>query len=120
MGTAQSGTFDKAEEVRLHAGLGHSDVVSVGGRPVMRGIYEPGWRWSANVAPIAGGDLCHVRHLGYVVSGRMRLFLSDGEVLDMGPGDVVAIEPGHDAEVLGDETCVFIDFGDVDGFAARA
>ena len=27
----------------------------------------------------------------------------DGTVLEIGPGDAYVIEPGHDAEVVGDE-----------------
>jgi len=32
---------------------------------------------------------------------------------------VVAIPPGHDAQVVGDERCVFIDFGDFGDYAER-
>jgi hypothetical protein len=38
---------------------------------------------------------------------------------ECGPGDVVAIPPGHDAEVVGDEPCVFIDFGEFGDYAKR-
>lgn len=120
MSGAELKSFDKADEVRLHAGLGHTEMINVAGRPVMRNTYEPGWRWSTNLRPIVGGDLCQVRHLGYVISGTMRLYLSDGSTLDVGPGEVTAIEPGHDAEVIGTENCVFVDFGDVANYAKRS
>jgi hypothetical protein len=29
---------------------------------------------------------------------------------DSAPGDLVHIAPGHDAWILGDEPCVFVDF----------
>lgn len=119
MSGAELKNFDKADEVRLHAGLGHSDVVTVGGQAVMRGTYEPGWRWSTNLRPIVGGDLCQIRHLGYLVSGTLRIYLADGGTMDIGPGEVASIDPGHDAEVIGSEDCVFIDFGDVASFAKR-
>ena len=32
---------------------------------------------------------------------------------------VVAIPRGHDAEVVGDEPCVLIDFGEIDEYAKR-
>ena len=37
----------------------------------------------------------------------------------MVPGEVVAIAPGHDAEVVGDETCIFLDFGEIAEYAKR-
>ena len=60
--------------------------------------------------PIAGTDACQAAHLGYVVSGRMHVVMSDGTQGDAGPGDLVEIAPGHDAWIVGDEPCVFVDF----------
>jgi Cupin domain len=111
--------FDQPDEVRPFAGHGHGDFVEVLGRMVGRGTFEPGWRWSQDVKPIAGTDSCQVSHLGYCMSGRMRIHMDDGSQTDVGPGDVVAIPPGHDAEVIGDEACVFLDFGEVDEYAKR-
>jgi hypothetical protein len=37
--------------------------------------------------------------------------MADGSEGEIGPGDVASIEPGHDAWVVGDETCVAVDFG---------
>jgi hypothetical protein len=37
----------------------------------------------------------------------------------VGAGDVVAIPPGHDAEVIGQESCVFLDFGEIQQYAQR-
>jgi quercetin dioxygenase-like cupin family protein len=45
------------------------------------------------------------------MSGRMRVVMNDGTEAEAGPGDVVHIEPGHDAWVVGNEDCVFLDFG---------
>ena len=53
-------------------------MLNIGGRVVGKGVFEPGWRWSENVKPIAGTDSCQVSHLGYVVSGRMRIIMDDG------------------------------------------
>jgi hypothetical protein len=72
---------------------------------------EPGWKWSNNVKPIAGTDSCQVSHLGYCISGGMKIYADDGTEAEIGPGDVFAIHPGHDAEVTGDEPCVALDFG---------
>jgi hypothetical protein len=111
--------FDQPDEVRRFAGHGHADVVEIGGRHVVRSTFEPGWRWSQDVKPIAKTESCQVSHLGYMMSGRMRILMDDGTRHDAGPGDVVTIAPGHDAEIIGDETCVFLDFGDVAGYAKR-
>ena len=43
--------------------------------------------------------------------------MDDGTEITGGPGELMAIEPGHDAEVVGGESCVFIDFGDVGQYA---
>jgi len=75
--------------------------------------------WSQDVRPIAGTDSCQVSHLGYCVSGRMRVTMDDGTVHEIGPGDVAAIPPGHDAETLGDEACVLLDFGEIEEYAKR-
>ncbi len=112
--------FDAPDETRPFEGKGSAAVVNVGGRTVGRGTFEPGWRWSENVKPIAGTDSCEVSHLGYCVSGRMRVFMTDGSEGECGPGDVVAIPPGHDAEVVGDEACVFLDFGEFGDYAKRS
>jgi Cupin domain len=109
--------FDSPDEKRPFEGNGGVDVVSVAGKSVGRGTFEPGWKWSNDLRPIAGTDSCQTRHFGYVVSGRMKVVMDDGAELEMGPGEVAAIEPGHDAEVVGDEPCVFVDFGDVDQYA---
>jgi hypothetical protein len=113
----ESKSFDNPDEVRPFAGHGETRVVELHGKTVMRGTYEPGWTWSTDVKPIAGTDTCQVRHFGYIVAGRMKIDMDDGASLECGPGDLVAIEPGHNAEVVGDEPCVFIDFGDVEQYA---
>ncbi len=112
-------SFDSPDEVRQFEGNGKADVVTIGGRAVGRGTFEPGWRWSENVKPIAGTDSCQTSHLGYVMSGRMRVKMDDGTEQEVGPGNVVAIPPGHDAETVGDEPCVMLDFGEFGDYAKR-
>lgn len=107
-------TFDSPDETRPFEGKGHLDVVRVGGRDVGKGTFEPGWRWSQNVKPIAQTDSCRFHHVGYVLSGRMRVTMDNGTEGEVGPGDVLDIQPGHDAEVIGDEPCVMIDVGEED------
>jgi hypothetical protein len=40
----------------------------------------------------------------------MRVLHDDGTVLELGPGEAYVIEPGHDAEILGDERFVAFEF----------
>jgi hypothetical protein len=110
-------SFDSPDETRPFEGHGEAQVVNVSGRAIIRGRFEPGWKWSNDLKPIAGTDTCQVSHFGYVVSGRMKIMMDDGSEATMEPGQLVAIPPGHDAEVVGDEACVFVDFGEVDQYA---
>jgi quercetin dioxygenase-like cupin family protein len=98
------------DETRPFADKGRAQVVNVGGTTILRGTFEPGWRWSEHVKPLAGTASCQAGHTGYVVSGRMHLRMDDGAEGEIGPGDAVRIEPGHDAWIVGNEPCVFIDF----------
>jgi hypothetical protein len=52
-----------------------------------------------------------------MIGGRMRIHVNDGSEQDIAPGEVAAIAPGHDAEVIGQETCVFLDFGEIAEYA---
>src|SRR3954454_19779915 len=111
--------FDSPDEVRQFEGKGHADVVVLDGHQVSRNYYEPGWTWEANVKPIAQTDSCEGFHLGYGVSGQMRVRMDDGTETLIGPGDVASVPPGHNAEVVGDEPYVWVDFGDIADFAKR-
>jgi hypothetical protein len=115
--TSAAKAFDQPDEVREFAGHGRLELVEVAGRMVGRGTFEPGWRWSVDVKPLAGTDSCQTLHLGYVLEGRMRVHMDDGTSFDCGAGDVIAIMPGHDAEVLGDETVTTLEFGEAATYA---
>jgi hypothetical protein len=117
MGSLTIKNVGSPEEVRQFAAHGHADVIEVGGHPVLFGTFEPGWRWSDDVKPIAKTDSCEATHLLYVISGRMGVRMSDGTEGEVGPGDVASIEPGHDAWVIGDEPCISVDFGGYSQYA---
>jgi ketosteroid isomerase-like protein len=101
--------LERDGESRSFAAHGGAMLCSAGAVTMMRGVFEPGWRWSQDVRPLAGSDSCQTRHMGYVISGRMHIVADDGSELDIGPGDVFDLPPGHDAEVLGDEPAVLLD-----------
>jgi uncharacterized cupin superfamily protein len=117
--TVEAKSFDSPDETRQFEGKGHVDVVMLAGHPVGRGVFEPGWKWSVNLKPIAGTDSCEVSHLGYCMSGRMKISMDGGEEYEIGPGEAAAIPPGHDAEVVGDEPCIWVDFGEMGEYAKR-
>jgi hypothetical protein len=101
--------FDDPDEHR-EMGLGALALVTLGGVTVGRASYEPGWKWSTHVGTALGQRLCLVEHVGLVVSGRNRITMEDGRVIDVGPGDLFAVPPGHDSEVIGDEPYVSLHF----------
>lgn len=111
MPTIESHSIDQPQEVRPFNAHGHMDVVTVGDFTLGKGTFEPGWRWSEDVKPIAGTDSCQVRHTGLCLSGSMTVRMDDDTELTVAPGDVVLIEPGHDAWVVGDEPCILLDTG---------
>jgi quercetin dioxygenase-like cupin family protein len=103
-------SYANPDETRTFlADTGHLDLVSVGGVQVGRGVFEPGWRWSDHVKPIAGTASCQAVHTGYVLEGRMVVRMDDGHELEYGPGDVFHMPAGHDAWIVGNQRCVLID-----------
>jgi hypothetical protein len=105
------------DETRPFAGHGHVEMHNIGNGTVMRGVFEPGWKWSNDVKPLAGTKSCEASHLGYCISGRMRIRMDDGTEEEIGPGDFMQAGPGHDAWVVGSEPCVLVDFGGVEQYA---
>jgi hypothetical protein len=96
---------------------GSVDVVSIGTTSIGRGTFEPGWKWSECVKPIAQTDSCLAPHLGYVIAGRMKCVMDDGQEIEFAAGDAMLLPPGHDAWVVGDERCVVVDFGGYEEYA---
>jgi hypothetical protein len=86
------------------------DIVSVGGNEVGRFTFQPGWRWSECVKPVAGTDSCQLAHLGYAVTGTIHVIHDDGTEADVGAGSAYVLAPGHDAWVVGDEPFVGVEF----------
>lgn len=85
-------------------------VVRMGGATAARLTFEPGWRWSECIKPVAGTDSCQVHHVGIVQQGRIAVRHDDGTEAEIGPGQAYEIMPGHDAWVVGDETFVGYEF----------
>lgn len=117
MANLEAKNLSSPDETRPFADKGHVDLVNLSNGAVGKGTFEPGWRWSEHIKPIAGTDSCQVPHVGFVASGRMKVVMDDGSELEVAEGDAVNIPPGHDAWTVGDEACVMIDFGGLEGYA---
>lgn len=102
-------TVDKPDE-RRDFPRGHLEMINLTGLTFAVATFEPGWRWSESVGPLAGTRSCEIHHNGYCVSGRIGVLMDDGTQAEVGPGDLYVISPGHDAWVIGDEAFVGYDF----------
>ena len=97
--------FESPDEVRIFE-KGKFELVHIHGMTIGRATYEPGWKWSEHVGKLSGAKSCTVEHVGLVVAGRATAAMDDGRVIEMKPGDVFYIAPGHDSWVVGDESYV--------------
>lgn len=102
-------TFNSPDETRTFDN-GHVELVKVGGAEIGRLVLRPGWRWSSDVKPIAGTDLCEAPHFQYHVAGTLRVQMADGTEFDAKAGDITSLPAGHDAWVVGDEEVVLVDW----------
>jgi hypothetical protein len=92
--------------------LGHVqlEVGRAGGARVKRMIYPAGFRWSVDMKPIVGTDLCMHAHVGFLARGSIHVEYADGCKVEYDAPQVVAIEPGHDGWVMGKKPAVMIEF----------
>ena len=102
-------TFADPDERRTFP-KGHAEVVNLDESTVGRSQWEPGWRWTTHLAPVAGTASCQVHHLGLSVSGRLRVETDAGDTIDIPPDSIYEIPPGHDAWVVGDEPWVTVEW----------
>jgi quercetin dioxygenase-like cupin family protein len=120
MASVEVKSVESPDETRPFVDKGRAAVVTVGGQPVLYGTFEPGWRWSEHIKPIAETGSCQAPHLLYCLSGGMHIAMDDGTEAEIGPGDVASIAPGHDAWVVGEEPCIAVDFGGFSKYAQRS
>lgn len=113
---AETRSFERTTEVREFPG-GRLELVTIGSATIGRGIFEPGWRWSTSVKPIAKTNSCEAPHLQYHVSGTLRIRMDDGTEFDCRPGDVSSLPSGHDAWVVGNEPVIVVDFQGMTDYA---
>ncbi|HWH29393.1 MAG TPA: cupin domain-containing protein [Mycobacteriales bacterium] len=111
--------FESPDEVREGANWRLELINLAGGAQVGRITAQPGWRWSTDVQPVAGTELCQAPHQQYHVSGRLHVRMADGTEFEAGPGEITSLPPGHDAWVVGDEPVVAIDWQGASVWATR-
>ena len=92
--------------------IGHVrlEVGRAGAARVMRMIYPAGFRWSVDMKPVVGTDLCMHAHVGFLAQGEIHIEYADGCIVEHKAPQIVAIEPGHDGWVVGKEPVVLIEF----------
>ena len=92
--------------------IGHVqlEVGRAGAARVKRMIYPVGFRWSRDMKPVVGTDLCMHAHVGFLARGEIHIEYADGCVVEHKAPQIVAIDPGHDGWVVGKEPVVLIEF----------
>jgi quercetin dioxygenase-like cupin family protein len=112
-------TFAQPDETREFPN-GHAEILSVGGAQVGRLTFQPGWRWSTDVKPLANTSSCEAPHFQYHVSGRLCIRMDDGTEFIAGAGDITSLPSGHDAWVIGDEPAVVVDWFGASNYAKKS
>ena len=85
------------------------EVGRAGAARVKRMVYPVGFRWSVDMKPIVGTDLCMHAHVGFLARGEIHIEYADGCVVEHKAPQILAIEPGHDGWVVGNEPVVVIE-----------
>ena len=110
----------KQPEITRDFPNGKVEIVKIEGVTFGLATFEPGWKWSKSVKPIAKTESCQAPHTGYHLSGKLLVKMDDGTEQEFGPGDISIVPPGHDAWVVGKETVVMIDITGMVDYAKKA
>jgi hypothetical protein len=116
MGKAERKGFGGPDEVRKFE-KGRVELLNIGGGVVGRITLEPGWRWSTHLKPTVKTEWCEAPHFQFHVSGRLHVKMADGSEFEVGPGEVSALPPGHDAWVVGNDPVVVVDWSGASNYA---
>ncbi len=116
MDTTEHRSFTTPDETRPFPN-GQAEILQVAGAEIGRLTFQPGWRWSTDVKPIAGTDSCEAPHFQYHLSGRLAIQMDDGSEFVAEPGDVTALPSGHDAWVVGEDPVVVVDWFGASNYA---
>ena len=109
--------FEAPDETRVFE-KGKFEIIHLVGLTIGKATYQPGWKWSEHVAPVAGTARCEVEHVGLVISGHAVAAMSDDHIVDLLPGNLFYIPPTpHDSWVVGDEPYVSLHFLGADQYS---
>ena len=100
--------LENSENLRTFLDGSKRTMVVLNTAAIGRGEYLPGWKWSEHAGPQTGKS--SEVHIGYILSGQMVVQSLDGKELIVNPGEAFEMPPKHDAWVVGNETCVALDF----------
>lgn len=114
--TTEHKSFLRPDEVRDFPN-GKAEIINIGGAEVGRLVFQPGWRWSNDIKPIAKTPSCQAPHFQYHVSGKLMILMDDGTEIVAGPGDITSLPKGHDAWVVGNEPVVVVDWYGASNYA---
>ncbi|HLY23015.1 MAG TPA: cupin domain-containing protein [bacterium] len=109
-------SHDTPDEVRT-PNKTRVEVVKLGGFTLGRFIFQPGWRWSECVKPVVKTESCQAAHVGYAISGRLKVKMNDGAEKTITSGMSYTIPPGHDGWVEGNEPFVGIEVMSAEHYA---
>ena len=118
MASTEKKSLNLPDEIRTFP-RGKVEMATIGGVKFGRGIFDPGWKWSEHIKPLAKTQSCQASHTFYQISGHMVVKMDDGTEMEFGPGDVGVIAPGHDGWVVGNEPAVFIDITGMADYAKQ-
>ena len=82
---AEVKSFNKPEETRNFP-KGKVELVKIGGAMIGRAVFEPGWKWSTSVKPLANTKSCEAPLYQYHISGTLTVVMDDGSQLNARPG----------------------------------
>ena len=86
------------------------EVGRAGAARVKRMIYPVGFHWAVDMKTVVGTELCMHAHVGFLARGEIHIEYADGCVVEHKAPQIVAIDPGHDGWVVGNEPVVLIEF----------
>src|SRR2546428_12983637 len=110
--------FTRPDETREFPN-GEAEILNIGGGAVGRLSFQPGWRWSWDVQPLAKTKSCEAPHFQYHLSGRLPILMDEGKEFIAGPADATALPSGHHARVVGDEPVVAVPWAVPRGYSTR-
>lgn len=93
------------------------EVVRLPGVTLGRFNFEPGWKWSECIKPVAKTNSCQLAHVGHVLSGALTVKMDDGTQKTLEAGASYTIPPGHDAWVEGNERFVAVEVMSAEQYA---